>query len=151
MEIAWIKVFVLTLTQCIAPAGKMVCQEEVVEYQFASAEDCDRARVQMIDLAERADNVLIDRASAQCETRAIESSVYASSNDTGVSVATSAGMAADGGEGPRPDFLQAAHAERLQGLKSCEETDGVAPCKIGSIIIEPAAESSSDQIWRQQN
>ena len=43
METAWIQVFVLTLSQCIAPAGKMVCQEETVQYHFTNEEDCGRA------------------------------------------------------------------------------------------------------------
>lgn len=36
MQIAWIEVFVWLLTQCIAPAGNSICQEETVEYQFAT-------------------------------------------------------------------------------------------------------------------
>ena len=51
METAWIQVFVLTLTQCIAPAGKMVCEEESVQFQFADQVHCEVALAQMLDVS----------------------------------------------------------------------------------------------------
>lgn len=150
METAWIKVFVLTLAQCVAPAGKIVCQEETVEYHFVSEDDCTRALEQMIDFAARADNVLVDRAKSNCKAGAMESTVYASDNDTGAPNLSVQGSAQVNGASPPPDFLQVAHSERLAAMKTCEETSGVAPCKIGSIIIEAAAGQKQAEVWQQQ-
>ena len=46
--------------------------------------------------------------------------------------------------------MQAAHSERLDALKSCEETNGVAPCKIGEIILEASADEPPPEIWRRE-
>lgn len=150
MDTAWIQVFVLTLTQCIAPAGKMVCQEETVEYHFTNEDDCARALVQMLDLAARADNILVDRQRSDCKPAAKESIVYADADDARSSLADAEGFVLIDSEAPAPDFIQSAHDARLAKLKSCEQTNGVAPCKIGEIIIEAAAETKKTEIWRRQ-
>ena len=150
METAWIQVFVLTLTQCIAPAGKMVCQEETVEYYFASEDDCARALVQMVDLAAQADNILVDRERSDCKPGVKETQVFASGDDARSSMPMSADVVLIDDKVPPPDFMQSAHDDRLKDMKACEETDGVAPCKIGNIIIEAAAEVPKSQVWRQQ-
>ena len=150
METAWIKVFVLSLSQCIAPAGKIICQEETVEYQFANEEDCASALVQMMDMAAHVDNVLIDRQKSDCRPAVKESNVFASDADAASSLGTDANVLLTSDEPPQPDRLQAAHDERLQNTKSCEETSGVAPCRIGSIIVEPAAEAVRSNVWKQQ-
>ena len=54
---------------------------------------------------------------------------------------------------PGPDDAQiaatrVAHEDRLADLKTCEETGGVAPCKIGEIIIEGARGEPVD-VWRR--
>jgi hypothetical protein len=151
METAWIQVFVLTLTQCIAPAGKMVCQEEAVEYLFTNEEDCADALVQLVDLAARADNVLVDRQKSNCRPAAKESIVFADSAAAKASLANTDDFVLIDGKAPPPDFLQVAHEERLEQLKDCEETNGVAPCKIGAIIVEAPAESGKSEIWKRQH
>jgi hypothetical protein len=150
METAWIQVFVLTLTQCIAPAGKLVCQEETVEYHFTSEEDCASALVMMVDLAARAENVLVDRQRSDCKPAATESVVFANADDAKSSLANAENFVLIDSESPRPDFMQAAHDERLSSLKTCEETNGAAPCKIGEIILEAPADSGSAEIWRRE-
>lgn len=150
METAWIQVFVLTLTQCLAPAGKMVCQEEAVEYYFASEDDCARALVQMVDLAARADNILVDRERSDCKAGVRQSQVYASGEEARSSMTGGANVLLIDDQVPPPDFMQSAHNDRLNDMKFCAETDGVAPCKIGDIIIEAAAEGPGTQVWRQQ-
>lgn len=150
METAWIKVFVLTLTQCIAPAGKMICQEETVEYQFANEDDCARALVQMIDLAARAENILVDRQKSDCRPAVRESSVFATNDEAMSSLGSSANAILIDDKEPPEDFLRAAHDERLKNMKTCDESNGVAPCRIGDIIIEAAAESVQSDVWRQQ-
>lgn len=151
METAWIQVFVLTLTQCIAPAGKMVCQEETVDYQFTNEEDCARALVQLVDLAARSDNILVDRQRSNCHPAARESVVFASADDAKATLANSEGFVLIDGKSPPPDFMQAADDERLKNMKTCEETNGVAPCKIGQIILEAAAAEPKSEIWRRQD
>ena len=34
MDTAWIQVFVLTLSECVAPAGKTICQEQAFELDY---------------------------------------------------------------------------------------------------------------------
>ena len=150
METAWIQVFVLTLTQCIAPAGKMVCQEETVEYHFTNEDDCARALVQLVDLAARADNVIVDRERSSCRPAAKESVVYADADDAKGLLANAEDFVLIDGESPGPDFTQSAHAERLANTRTCEETNGVAPCKIGEIILEAASESDRGEVWVRQ-
>jgi len=152
METAWIKVFVLTLTQCIAPAGKTICQEETVEYQFASENDCASALMQMIDLAARADNILVDRQNSNCRPAVRESNVFASNDEAMSSLGSGADAVLIDDKEPAADYLRVAHDERLKNMKTCEETNGVAPCRIGDIIMEPAAESEAvrSDVWRQQ-
>ncbi len=150
METAWIQVFVLTLTQCLAPAGKMICQEETVEYYFSSEDDCARALVQMVDLAARADNILVDRERSDCKPGVRQTRVFASGDEARSSMTGGANILLIDDEVPPPDFIQSAHNDRLKDLKTCDEADGVAPCKIGDIIIEEATESPRTQVWRQQ-
>jgi hypothetical protein len=149
METAWIQVFVLTLTQCIAPVGKMVCQEQTVEYQFTNEEDCANTLVQLVDLSAHVDTVLIDRQKSNCSPAARESVVFADADGAKASLANTDDFVLIDGKQPPPDFMQAAHDERLETLQSCEETNGVAPCKIGQIILEPAAKESGTKVWRR--
>ena len=81
METGWIQVFILTLAQCVAPEGKMVCQQERVEFQFASEEDCRGALMQMLDYAARTDNVIVDRQRSSCRVAVREARVFASGDD----------------------------------------------------------------------
>lgn len=150
METAWIQVFVLTLTQCIAPAGKMVCQENTVAYQFANEEDCASALMQMVDLAARADNILIDRERSNCRPGAKQSVVYADADDAKASLANAEDFVLIDGKKPPADFMKAAYDERLAKTKPCEDTNGVAPCKIGDIILEAAADKPQTEIWRRK-
>jgi len=150
METAWIQVFVLTLSQCIAPAGKMICQEETVQYHFTNEEDCASALVQLVDLAARADNVIVNRERSSCRPAAKESVVYASADEARNRLSGSENFVLIDGKKAEPDFTQSAHAERLAQTKTCEETGGVAPCKIGEIILEAASESSGSEVWRRQ-
>ncbi len=150
METAWIQVFVLTLTQCLAPSGKMVCQEETVEYYFSSEDDCARVLVQMVDLAARADNIIVDRERSDCRPGVKQTQVYASGDEARAAMTGGANVLLIDDEVPPPDFMQSAHNDRLNEMRPCEDTDGVAPCKIGEIIIEAAAEGPKTQVWRQQ-
>jgi len=154
METAWIQIFILSMTQCIAPEGKMVCQEATVEYQFAEREDCQRALTQMLDMAERADNVLIDRSQSQCNAATRESQIFASVDDVRDESGNNDALQVVGqtsvSDTRPPDFTKSAHEARLESLKRCEDTAGVAPCRIGEIIVEAAAPTKKTEIWRRQ-
>ena len=41
MDTAWIQVFVLTLSECVAPTGKTVCQPQETQYVFYDRRDCE--------------------------------------------------------------------------------------------------------------
>ena len=61
METAWIQVFVLTLSECLAPAGKTVCQEQELQMQFVNLADCEVVRDQFISLIELSDNSIVNK------------------------------------------------------------------------------------------
>lgn len=151
METAWIQVFVLTISQCIAPAGKMVCQEELVKYHFATEADCDRALTQMIDLASRADNILLNHDRSSCSSATMQASVFADADAARASLPDGENVAVIDSSKTRPDFLEASHNERLQQLQACEDTRGVPPCRVGDIIIEAQADAKKTEVWRRQN
>lgn len=128
----------------------MVCQEETVEYHFTNEEDCARALVLMVDLAARAENILVDRTKSNCTPGAKESVVFSDADGARSSLANAENFVLIDGQQPPPDFMQVAHDERLQNMKSCEDTNGVAPCKIGQIILEAAADESRTEVWRRE-
>ncbi len=151
MESAWIKVFVLTLTQCMAPAGKMVCQMETVQFQFVAEDDCNRALVQMIDIAAGAENVIVSRDNSHCRPAAIEADVFSSVEDANAYFAGTEGWGVLTEDEQPADFTQTAHQDRLKDLHECADVANVAPCRVGEIIIEAAADSRKTEVWQQQN
>ena len=78
METAWIQVFVLTIAECMAPAGKTVCQEREFELMFLTETDCQVALEQLITLKEASANTIVDRARSGCAPTAREADAYAS-------------------------------------------------------------------------
>lgn len=152
METVWIQVFVLTLTQCIAPPGKMVCQEEAVEYHFVNQDDCEQALSQMISVASGADNVIVNQNRSHCRAAAVESMAFENLDEVNRKFPGTGGAQVNADEQRPADFTQSAHQERLNDLHNCEDVAGVPPCKIGQIIIEAetAAEPKKAEIWRQQ-
>ena len=149
METAWIQVFVLTLSECIAPAGKTVCQEREYEMQFVERAACETAMEQMIWLADGASDVIINRDRTRCTASAVERPIFASADDIKAESDGSAAWRAPSQAEKTADFTQKAHKDRLAALKSCDEANGVTPCKVGQIIIEGATEQSAD-VWRRK-
>ena len=147
MDTAWIQVFVLTVAECVAPAGKTICQEREFEMQFVDRATCELAMERIIWLADGASDVIINEEATRCEASAVERPVYSSLEEVRETVGQSYAWHAPGGSTPGQDFTQKAHKERLDSLPTCEEAKGVAPCKIGEIIIEKAAEQRAE-IWR---
>ena len=147
MDTAWIQVFVLTLAECVAPAGKTVCQEREVQMQFVDRAACEQAMEQMLWLAEGASDVIIDRENTRCAASAVERPVFASLEDVRNQVSDSAGWEAPVADNAAADNTQQAHSERLASLQTCEDSRGVTPCKVGEIIIEGATEQRPE-VWR---
>ncbi|MDH3748586.1 MAG: hypothetical protein OER97_10295 [Gammaproteobacteria bacterium] len=150
MDIAWIQVFVLTLSECVAPAGKTICQEREFELQFLNQADCEFALQQLVSLKSESENVIVNADKSNCAPSARRQEVFAS-----VDAINDANRKTDGWKAPvidesTPGPSKVAHQERLANLQTCEDTGGVAPCKIGEIIIESASEQG-DKVWRRKD
>jgi hypothetical protein len=104
----------------------------------------------MVDLAARADNVLVDRQKSECKPGVKEAQVFASSDEARASLSSTEGVVLIENKKPPPDFMQSAYDERLKNMKTCDETDHIAPCKIGDIIVEASAEPPKTEVWQQQ-
>lgn len=150
MDVAWIPVFVLTLSECVAPTGKTVCQASQYELQFLTRADCEKALAELISLKEESENVIVNADESFCAPSARQHSVYASLDAVTEAHRGATGWRAPEPENPTPAPSRVAHEERLAELKSCDETGGTAPCKIGDIIIEGSDESEI-KVWKKKN
>jgi hypothetical protein len=152
MDVAWIQVFILTLTECVAPAGKMVCQEREIELQFLTQNDCEAALEQLVTAKDALETVIVDRARSGCAPSAREHPVYPSLEAVSQSVADSSTWKDPTTRAAVPGPARQKHEARLESLPTCEQAEGLAPCKIGEIIIEEASESTdvkSVEVWRR--
>lgn len=150
MDTAWIQVFVLTIAECVAPAGKTVCQEQQLEMFFLNENDCNVALEQLVSLKSKAENVIVDAERSKCAPTARRKEIFPSLDAVNQSVANRDDWRAPEAAAREPDFTQASHQERLATMKSCEESEGVAPCKIGDIVIEAAASGTPVEVWRRE-
>lgn len=148
METAWIQIFILTLAECVAPAGKTVCQEQQFELQFLSKADCEYALEQLISMKDEAEHVIVNRQKSGCAPSAVESDTFPSLEAINEAYKESVGWRVPGAGDARRAVVNKDHRERLADLKSCEETAGVAPCKIGDIIVEDAT-GDSVEVWKR--
>lgn len=148
MDAAWIQVFVLTLAECVAPAGKTVCQEREFELAFLTEADCEFALEQLVSLKTESENVIIDPGKARCVPSARRADAFASLEAIRDRHGSRAGWQAPVPAASTPDTDRTAHEERLARLPECGEADGVAPCRIGEIIIEEAT-GERIEVWRQ--
>ena len=92
----------------------------------------------MIEYKDSAENVIVNRDKSRCLPTAKTQRVF-----TNLDAINNASAELDGwGELPvdeeRMDFIQKAHDVRLGELFECAETGGIAPCKMGDIIVEGA-------------
>ena len=149
MDTTWIQVFVLTLSECVAPAGKTVCQEQQFELQFLTMDDCTAALEQLVALKDASENVIVHSDRSKCAPTGRQVSSYASSADMNNAFSGVSGWRPPAAEDAGPDMISASHAERLAATKTCEETDGVAPCRMGDIILE-GADIRSVEVWRRE-
>ena len=147
MDTSWIQVFILTFAECVAPAGKTVCQEQQFELQFLSQADCDYALEQMIAMKDEAEHVIVNRQKSVCAPSAAESQTFPSLEAINDEYKDAVGWRVPGESEIRRDAVNKTHHERLESLMTCEETNNVVPCKVGDIIVEDATGDSVD-VWK---
>lgn len=151
MGSAWIKIFVLTLSECVAPAGKTVCQESQFELEFLTRADCETVLEQMIALKDESASVIVNKDESGCRPSAREQTTYSSLSEVSGTVANPSDWQTPKPAAGESNQLRERYEERLTKLKTCEETEGVAPCKVGEIIIEAAAIGEPVEVWRSGN
>lgn len=149
MDIGWIQVFVLTLSECVAPAGKSVCQEREFELQFLTRADCEYALEQLVSLKDESASVIVDRSKSSCAPSARESDVFESLDAVNAAAKDKQGWRDPATVESSPSPTRVSHQERLDELPDCEDSDGEAPCKMGGIIIEESKQSESGDVWRR--
>lgn len=151
MDTSWIQVFVLTLSECVAPAGKTVCQEQEFDLQFLTRADCEFALEQLVTLKEESASVIVDRSKSSCAATARESAVFAS-----MEAVSGTSPKSEGWKEPdeAPEKMAASgvtHQDRLQDLPNCEDFDGEGACKMGGIIVEAGNRGESVEVWRRDD
>jgi hypothetical protein len=146
MDTTWIQVFVLTLSECVAPAGKTACQDHEIEMQFLSRAECEVALQELVTLKDQFQNVIINRQKSGCSVSARESKSFASLD--AAKAASNAGEWRDLKSEKAASLIP--HEDRLKKLKTCEDSLGAVPCKSGTIIVESAVSGREVEVWRSQ-
>lgn len=149
MDTAWIQVFVLTIAECVAPAGKTVCQEREFDLQFLTRADCEYALEQMISLKDESETVIVNRSKSRCAVSARQSPVFANIDEVNSANNDKAAWQDPKTDDPQSSATRESYEGRLENLKTCEESDGVAPCKMGDIIVEDATHGESVEVWQR--
>ena len=147
MTTAWIQIFILTFSECVAPAGKTVCQEQQFELQFLSREDCEYALQQLISTKDQSENVIVDRQKSACVVTAVETEIHSTLDAINEAHQDTANWRAPGENDVRRAGTIKDHRERLDEMMSCEETSNITPCRIGDIIVEDAT-GQSIEVWK---
>jgi hypothetical protein len=148
MDTSWIQIFILTLAECAAPAGKTVCQEQQFELQFLNRGDCEYALQQLAAMKDQDEQVIVNRQKSGCSPSAAESETYVSREAINDALQTTSGWRMPDDVDAQRAAVNKGHNERLDELKSCDETKGKAPCKVGEIIVEDAAGDAVD-VWKR--
>lgn len=148
MDIAWIKVVVLTLAECVAPEGKTVCQEQLVNYYFVDEVECQKVLEQLIDYRDGFENVIVNKDNSSCQPAAKDLQVFASRSKADEYFSEMGGLGVISDEPSMKDFLQQRHDMRLEGLNACDDENSITPCRRGDIIIESMTENKTE-VWRQ--
>ena len=148
MDTGWIQVFVLVLAECVAPAGKTVCQEQELRYEFFDQDDCQMVLEQLLAHKDSAENVIVNRERSSCLPTARKQTIYHSADDASQALADIEGWVEIPVASDTMDFTKKAHNERLSSVPACAEVGGVAPCKIGEIIVEGATQKKTD-VWHR--
>lgn len=148
MDTAWIQVFVLTLAECVAPAGKSVCQEQEFQLEFLSRADCEVALQQLVSLKDESANVIVNKNRSGCAPSARQREVFASA-----AAASTASKDAGDWQDPvapaTPAASQVTHQQRLDELANCDDVNGRPPCKMDGIIVESETSGEPLEVWRR--
>lgn len=153
MDTAWIQVFVLSLSECAAPAGKTVCQEQEVHYQFLDRAECEEVLQQLVAHKDRAENVIVHQDQSRCMPTVRETTTYTSVREANENLpgledwGTVPEEAADAEDGA---VMSEAHQARLEDLPACDNEYSVTPCKVGQIIVESDG-SEPVPVWQRDN
>ncbi len=157
MDTAWIQVFVLTLSECVAPSGKTVCQPQETQYQFYNRRDCEAVLQELVAAKEHDENVIVNPDRSRCLPTARQRPVYASLEEAERELAGTSGWGVippgeEAGDASRepPSATSMAYMDRLQSLPECNEGRTVTPCKVGQIIVESPPGGEQVEIWRQK-
>lgn len=157
MDTAWIQVFVLTLSECVAPSGKTVCQPQETQYVFYDRRDCEAVLQDLVAAKKNDENVIVNPDRSRCLPTARQRPVYASLEEAEQQLADTAGWGIipageqpDEGQQQSPDATRMAYMDRLQSLPECNEQKTVTPCKIGQIIVESPPEEEEVEIWQKE-
>ena len=148
MDIAWIKVVVLTLAECVAPEGKTVCQEQQVQYYFFDDVECQKVLEQLIDYRDGFKNVIVNKDDSSCLPAAKDLQVFASRSKADEYFAEMGGLGVISEEPTMKDFMQERHELRLESLHVCDDQELVTPCRRGDIIIESMT-GNKTEVWQQ--
>lgn len=158
MDTAWIQVFVLTLSECVAPPGKTVCQEQQVQYQFFDQQECESVLQQLVDYSSSSENVIVNAQRSRCLPTAKEQRVFESLDEANQQLADLQGWGQLEPLGePRERLRTAAnldpeYQQRLESLPVCDDQNLAPPCKVGPIIVESESEEDTQEleVWRRE-
>jgi hypothetical protein len=148
MDTAWIQVFVLSLSECAAPAGKTVCQEQEISYQFFDKAECEAVLEQLIAYKDGADNVIVHQDQSRCLPTVRQATTYASVREANEHLSGLEDWGTLPVEQEGPKVTSQAHNARLDQLPACDDRYSVTPCKIGQIIVESDG-SEPVPVWRR--
>ena len=148
MDIAWIKVVVLTLAECVAPEGKTVCQEQQVQYFFVDEVECQTVLEQLIDYRDGFENVIVNKDDSSCQPAAKDLQMFASRSKADEYFAEMGGLGVISDDTSMKDFLQERHDLRLESMHICDDATLVTPCRRGDIIIESIT-GNKTEVWKQ--
>jgi hypothetical protein len=147
METAWIQIFILTFSECVAPAGKTVCQEQQFELRFLNRADCEYAFEQLLASKEELDYVIVNRQKSGCAPSAVQAETFASLEAIKMANKDVVDWQVPGSDVSKLADANKKYMQRLKNLMACDETNYVVPCKVGEIIVE---EVSGDpvEVWK---
>jgi len=149
MDMGWIQVFVLTLSECVAPAGKTVCQQQEFDLQFLTRADCEYALEQLLTLKDESSNIIVNRSKSSCVASARESTVFSTVEDVNKAASDDDGWKAPDTSEATAAASLVSHQDRLEALPECEDFEGNGACKMGGIIVETANQGESVEVWRR--
>lgn len=157
MDTAWIQVFVLTLSECVAPSGKTICQEQETQYVFFERRDCEAVLNDLVTAKKNDETVIVNPDRSRCLPSARQRPVYASLEEANQQLADIEGWGVipPGQEEPedrqQADSSRMAYLDRLESLPECDAGRSVTPCKVGQIIVESPSEEEQVEIWRKDH